>query len=250
VELDERVTLPGAEGIDLDLVLAGIGSRGAALAVDLGVQFVAAILVFAASAPFGRLGPAVLSVGAFALWFGYPILTEAFNDGQTLGKQAFGIAVVREDGTPVGFVAAAIRAVVRLIDLLPGVFTVGLVSMVVTRRCQRLGDLAAGTLVVRRSRRPQLAVGGPVGLDPAAGGWAVPPEIATWDTTGVTLDELAAIRAFLDRRHQLALEHRATIAATLAGQVAPKVVGVPVDGGPELFLERVAYARSFRGPGA
>lgn len=245
------MTLAGAEGIDLDLVLAGIGSRGAALMLDSVVQFVALIVLGFVSAQFENAGVALLAIGIFGIVFGYSILMEAFAGGRTIGKMAVGIAVVRADGTPVTFLAATIRNVVRVIDLLPGVYTVGLISLLVTKRCQRLGDLAAGTIVVRPVRRTaqvgydagfgmQRGVGAPSGVPQA------PPEIATWDTSALSLDEVAAVRAFLSRRHQVAFAHRAQIAQTLAQQLLPKVAGIPLDGGPELFLERIAYARAFR----
>jgi uncharacterized RDD family membrane protein YckC len=247
VELDERVTLPGAEGIDLDLVLAGIASRAAALVLDLVVQaLLIGALAIGVTGLSENVAVSILAVGSFGVWFGYPILLEAFAEGQTVGKRALGIAVVRTDGTPAGFLAAAVRGVVKVIDLLPGVGTVGLVSMVATKRCQRLGDLAAGTLVVRRAARPQAVAGGPVGFDAVASGYAPPPGTETWDTTGLSLEELAAIRAFLDRRAQLDPGQRALIAQTLAEHVLPKVAGVPLDGGPEVFLERLAWARGRR----
>lgn len=275
MEIDDRLTLPGAEGIDLDLVLAGIGSRGAALFVDLVVQgliFFAVVLVAVAA---GDPGVAIEAIGAFFVVFGYPILLEAFNGGRTLGKQAVGIAVVSADGSPASFLSVTIRNVVRIvIDLLPGVYTVGLIAMFVTERTQRVGDLAGRTIVVRRGRSQVTAspydagLTAPAGLDaaggpsygpPPPGSWGgppawgasspprtIPPEIAHWDTSALTLDEVAAVRAFLFRRHQIAMQHRNTIAITLAEQLRPKVAGIPLDGGPELLLERIAYARMFR----
>lgn len=247
VELDDTVTLAGAEGIDLDLVLAGIGSRSAALLIDLVVQTLPLIVVAFVARQFANAGVALVAITAFLVLFGYPTLMEAFAGGRTLGKMALGIAVVAADGTPVTFVAATIRNVVRVIDLLPGVYTVGLVAVLATRRSQRLGDLAAGTLVVRRARA-QSGVGGPV---PYAAGWdGAPPqpsaEIASWDTSALSLDEVAAVRAFLGRRQSLDAAHRSQIADTLARQILPKVAGIPLDGGPELLLERIAYARAFR----
>ena len=251
MDLEDKVTLAGAEGIDLDLVLAGIGSRGAAVMLDSVVQVVALIVIGFVSVQFGDAGAALFAIGVFGIVFGYPILMEAFAGGRTIGKMAVGIAVARTDGTPVTFLAATIRNVVRVIDLLPGVYTVGLISLLVTKRCQRLGDLAAGTIVVRPVRRTA-PVGYDAGFGTGLGGGSArvlpeaPPEIATWDTSTLSLDEVAAVRAFLGRRHELAIGHRAQIAQTLAQQLLPKVAGIPLDGGPELFLERIAYARAFR----
>jgi hypothetical protein len=74
----------------------------------------------------------------------------------------------------------------------------------------------------------------------------LPPEIAHWELSAVSLDELAAVRSFLERRYELAPEARGQIGYALAEQLRPKVAGIPLDGYPELFLERVVYARSFR----
>ncbi len=247
MDLDDKLTLAGAEGIDQHLVLAGIGSRGVALMLDLVVQALSFFVLGLVAGNFGDVGLAFFAVGLFLIVFGYPILLETFNGGQTVGKQAVGIAVTRPDGTPITFLAAVIRNLVRVVDAMPGVYTVGLIALFATKRCQRLGDLAAGTIVIRRNRQQVPAGGEALGYD---AGWvelpAAPPEIATWDTSAITLDELAAIRTFLSRRHQLDAHHRHEIAKALADQCLPKVAGIPLDGNPELLLERIAYARQFR----
>jgi uncharacterized RDD family membrane protein YckC len=271
VDLDDRLVLPGAEGIDLDVVLSGIASRGAAVIIDLVLETLAILLFSFVAGIFGDPGIAVYAIAIFMITLGYPTLMEAFNGGRTVGKLALGIAVVSTDGTPASFLAVAIRNIIRPIDALPAVYTVGLVSALVTKKVQRLGDLAGGTIVVRRTPSHvatgsyQDGMGAPGQPWPATGpgGWGAPGawgpngwmpaplpeapvEIAAWDTSAVTVDELAAVRAFLVRRHELPPQHRYTIAVTLAGQVGPKVAGIPFDGGPELLLERIAYARSFR----
>lgn len=233
--------MPSAEGIDLDLVLAGLGSRGVALMVDLLLQALLVALLTIAAGSAGDGGVAFAAIALFLVLLGYPVLFEAFNGGRTLGKMMMGIAVVTGDGTPIGFLAAVIRNVLRFVDSLPGTYTVGMVSILATSRNQRVGDLAAGTLVVRRPRRHASA--------PAVG-WTVPaappPELAQWDLSAVTAEEVAAIREFLGRRQQLQPVARAQIGDALARQVAPRVAGVPLDGGPELLLERIAWAKSFR----
>src|SRR5699024_2826963 len=100
---------------------------------------------------FGDVGAAGFALLAFMIRVGYPILFEAFASGRTPGKAAMGIAVVTVDATPIGFVEALIRGVVRPIDMLPGLYLVGIVSVLATPRAQRLGDLAASTIVVHRA---------------------------------------------------------------------------------------------------
>lgn len=240
--------MPGAEGIDLHLSLAGIGSRSAALLVDVIIQFLALAAFTLLASSFGAAGAAVAAIGAFAIVIGYHLLFEAFNDGRTPGKALLRIAAVSADGTPLTFWQSVVRNVVRFIDLLPGTYLVGMVAVLATTKSQRLGDLAAGTVVVHRSSGQvaipaaawDLPAVAPAGSVP---GGAVP---ATWDLSAVSTEEVAAAREFLTRRSALDPAHRASIAQALGSQLAAKVVGVPLDGGPEAFLERVVAAKVSR----
>lgn len=251
MELDDRITLAGPEGIDLEVVLAGLGSRVAAALIDVAAQVLAILALSFLGGLFGDAGVVLVAVGGFVVMLGYPVLAETFAGGQTLGKRALGLAVVRADGAPVTFVASAIRNVLRVIDILPGTYLVGAVAIFFSGRNQRVGDIAAGTLVVQR---PRAGANAPVSARGVA--WPVPtvpgstmapvlsPEVAGWDVSAVTAEEVAAVRTFLLRRASLDPGHRANLAQTLAFQLLPKVAGVPLDGGPEIFLERVAAART------
>jgi len=241
VELEDRLTVPSAEGIDLELVLAGVGSRSLALLVDLIIEFALIFLFAAVASTFGDGGVAVAAVGTFMVLLGYHIVFEAFNDGRTLGKMWLGIAAVSIDGTPLTFFQSVVRNVVRFIDLLPGTYLVGLIAVLTTAKNQRVGDLAADTLVVRRPRHRATVPMVTLGASPVPVG-----NTANWDTGAVTADEVAAIVSFLGRRATLDPGARHQIAATLAHQIQPKVAGVPLDGGPEAFLERIAYAKHGR----
>ncbi|MCU1499089.1 MAG: hypothetical protein JWM47_3042 [Acidimicrobiales bacterium] len=244
MELDDRLTLASAEGIDLDLMLAGIGSRGGALLLDLLLQGLVLFVVALVAGAFDGLGLALASIATFLVLLGYPILMETFGSGQTLGKRALGIAVVASDGTPVRFLGAVIRNVVRVVDALPGVYFVGCLAVLLTQRNQRLGDLAAGTLVVHAPGRQAAAGSSASPFGPAPVG--LPPEAAGWDVSTVTAEEVAAVRSFLARRASLDPAPRFDLAQRLAFQLLPKVAGVPLDGGPERFLERVVAAKTSR----
>jgi hypothetical protein len=131
----------------------------------------------------------------------------------------------------------------RLIDILPTLYLVGIVSILATARNQRLGDLAAGTLVVRerlaagaRRWRPE-----EVGTPGRGPGWAV------WDVSGVTRDEAIAVRRFLERRGELTPEARARLGDELATALRPRVPGVPEAMAGEAFLEQLAAAKQARG---
>lgn len=274
MELDDRLVLAGAEGIDLDLTLAGVASRGAAVLIDLLVQGASVMVLGLVAGNFGDAGLALFFAGSFLILFGYPIVAEAFANGRTLGKAAMRIAVVDQSGAPASFIAVVIRNVVRLVDIFPGVYVVGAVSVLATSRHQRLGDLAARTVVVRRGA-VHAPVGGPMAYDAgfaspgtgpvpvgAAGfapggfgagtpplpgadsGWAVAANAAGWDLSQVTAEEVAALRSFLGRRQELAPPYRAQLAQTLSFQILPKVAGVPLEGGPEAFIERIVAAKT------
>lgn len=235
---DDRLSVAAAEGLDLDLHLAGIGSRSAALSLDLVLQSILMALVALVGSLFAELGVAFAAIAGFLVIFGYPILAEGFAGGRTFGKAIMGIRVVALDGSPATFLDVVVRNLVRLIDALPGTYLVGLLAVLASSKAQRLGDMAAGTLVVHE-RRQKAAM-----ASPALTAADLPPEAAGWDVSAVTPEEVAATRAFLGRRHELQPSNRADLAQGLAFQLLPKVAGVPLEGGPEVFLERVVAARS------
>lgn len=245
MELEDRIVIATPEGVDLELTLAGAGSRFAAALVDLliqtaGVLVLYLILYFAV----GGFARALYFVAAFLVLFGYHIAFEVFASGRTPGKRWLGIRVVRLGGHPVTFLPSATRNLLRLVDLIPGMYLVGLISVLVTSRNQRLGDLAAGTLVIRdrAGDHPRL----PHQVYDFTAGQAPEPEVAAWDVSAVTAEELAAVRRFLERRHELEPHARHHLGGQLAGRLRPKTAGVP-DGLPgERFLELLARAKASR----
>jgi uncharacterized RDD family membrane protein YckC len=239
VEIDDRITIATPEGVDLELTLAGVGSRFVSALVDLLLQIVLLVGVTGTGAAVGAFGngfgSAVVLIASFLVFAAYDVLFEVFAGGRTPGKRLNGLRVVRADGSPVTFFTSAIRNVLRLVDILPGLYLVGIVTILATRRNQRLGDVAAGTLVVReRTEQPSLReLHAP---QPA-------PSTSAWDATGVTADELAAVRSFLARRYELTYQARYRLAADLAGALRPKVVGAPENLGSEAFLEKLVVAK-------
>ncbi|MDQ1461287.1 MAG: hypothetical protein QOI08_2771, partial [Actinomycetota bacterium] len=156
--LDDRVTIATPEGVTLELVLAGVGSRFVARLLDTVIQLgiilaLAAGVAFSSAPGFVR---AIASVVIFLVIFGYDVPFEVMNGGRTVGKNAAGIRVVGVLGEPVSLLTSAIRNILRIVDFLPVLYAAGVVCMVATGRDQRLGDLAAGTIVVR-DRFPGLA---------------------------------------------------------------------------------------------
>ena len=245
---EDRLTIATPEGVDVDLTLAGIGSRFIAALIDTAIKLVAwlgfAVFLFGGTSllgggDFSSLGAAAFYVVSFFIWFGYDVAFETLSSGRSPGKRMTGLRVVRMGGRPVGFVASSIRNMVRIVDFLPSFYLVGMITAIATRLNQRLGDLAAGTVVVREKRVtvvPDQAPG------PAT---ETVPEAESWDVGGVTADDLATVRRFLERRDELAPHAREHLARELAERLQGKVVGAP-SMPPETFLEHVSAAKARR----
>jgi uncharacterized RDD family membrane protein YckC len=234
-EYEDRRTIATPEGVELALPLAGVGSRFMALALDSVLQ---ALIVGAAAvlgyALLGGLGAAIVtSAGVLFAYLVYDVAFEVRGGGRTPGKRAVGLRVVRDGGGPVGLRASLIRNVIRLFEAAL-LYAPAVVLVIATRGNQRLGDLAAGTLVVREPK-PERAP------SPLRG---VPAEAyASWDTTGVGDAELTAVRKFLQRREELRPAARRTLAAQLAARIRPQVAGVRPGLDDESFLERLTAAK-------
>jgi len=241
VEYEDRLTIATPEGLDLELTLAGVGSRFTAAIVDFAIQLTllgALGVVFFVAGFGGDAGVGAFALLSFVLFAGYDVLFEVLASGRTPGKRWNGLRVVRSDGSAVGFLTSSVRNSLRLVDILPGWYLIGIVSILATRRNQRLGDLAADTIVVRDRRLSPRAAPEPP---------AVSAETSAWDASAVTRDELLAVRRFLDRRADLGDEARRRLAADLAGALRAKVAGAPTELGDEAFLERLAAMKAARG---
>jgi len=154
---DIRCEIETPENVLLSFQLAGPGSRFAAFLIDLtirwGVAF--AIIVFSMMIIplFGEGMPiGAMLVSVFLLEWGYPAFFEGLWRGQTPGKRAMGIRVVKDVGYPISFYDAVLRNLLRAADMMPGMFGVGLFCMASTKKFQRIGDLVAGTMVICESR--------------------------------------------------------------------------------------------------
>ena len=235
MQLDDQLTIRTPEGVELNLTLAGLASRVLASLLDGLIQSVAgAIIVVALVMTFDggleALGGGLLALAIFLIFFGYPILFEVLDGGRSIGKRATGIRVVRLDGGPIGFGASAIRNIMRLIDILPGGYAVGAIAILATPHNQRLGDIAAGTVVIRERTAP-------VASAPQSA--SIPSSWVRLDVTAVTPDEIALIRRYFERREALPEARRLELAWDIARRISGKVAmpGELVD--PEGFLARV-----------
>jgi uncharacterized RDD family membrane protein YckC len=248
VHYEDRITIPTPEGVALELTLAGLGSRAVAGGLDLVLKALAVgVLLVVLLGLLGAQGALVVvpAIGLTLLLF--DVAFETLRGGRTPGKSISGLRVVRSSGRPVDLTASMIRNVLRLVDGMALSYVPTIVSIAVTERNQRLGDLAADTIVIRDRRgidreQASFAGGGPLAsaepVHAAAG--------ASWDVSAVPAEDLATVRSFLERRNGLAGEARARLAAQLDRALRPSVGGADVSD-PERFLEILYDAKRARG---
>lgn len=255
MELDDTITVATPEGLELALVLAGLGSRFIAGAIDLVIQgILALILLIGTGVTAGVQGGAavVLVIGEFVIWLFYFVLFEMLGGGRSPGKRLTHLRVLRDTGDPIDLRSSLIRNLMRLIDGPTLLYLPSLVSVAVTRRNQRPGDLAAGTIVAReltgsataadaRSPAPVPAARPAAAQTPAGRGGA-----ERWDASAVSPEETAAVRSFLERRDGLDADARRELAARLADGLRPKVTGARADVGAEYFLEELVRIKRSR----
>ena len=149
--LDTSYTVNTPEGITLSLSPAGPTPRFLAWGIDLLVRLMINIGIFIALSFFGRTGGGIALILSFALEWFYPVYFELRKEGQTPGKKSLGLYVAQEDATPISASSSIIRNLLRLIDFLPFFYAFGLISMLLNRRFQRLGDLVAKTVVLHKN---------------------------------------------------------------------------------------------------
>ncbi len=238
-----HTTVVTPEGVVLEFRAAGIGSRTLAIVIDLIVQFIAAVVLLfvvgAASFLIGSTASVVaILVGLFLVFYGYPIGMEAAGGGRTLGKRALGLRVLTIEGGPVGVRHATIRALLGLFDYwlpAPG----GLVALafaLTTTNSQRLGDLAAGTIVVREARAASESV--LFAPAPGAEGFGL-----NLDASRLQPAHYALAREFLVRAPDLLPDARAQLSLQLADSLAEATGTVrPPELHPEWFVQSLLFA--------
>ena len=155
LDTTRRVATP--EGIELTLRLAGPVPRALAWSIDFVLRAAVVLVVMMVASRFGRAGMGVVLIAAFFVEWLLPAWFEAAWSGQTPGKRLFRLAVLNDDGTPVRWPAAFTRNLLRAADFLPFLYGVGLVTMLMSRDFKRLGDLAAGTVVVYQAEKASAA---------------------------------------------------------------------------------------------
>jgi uncharacterized RDD family membrane protein YckC len=250
----DRYTLETPENVEVEFELAGLGSRFCAMLIDglLIWLLVFALIMLAILLQIGiltamlPLGPGaggwagwplavVWAIVAALLFGGYFVFFEAVMRGQTPGKKAMKIRVIRDDGTPVTLNEVLVRNILRLVDFLPVLYGLGGLVMFLNPLYKRLGDLAAGTIVVKegqldyRARADKKQPLGPVAVGVANA------ELAP--------EERRVLTGFLQRRVELLPKARYELAERLARPLYEKYGGHYGDA--EGYIERLVEGRHY-----
>lgn len=227
----DSLTLSTPERVSLSLPVAGVGSRTGAYLIDTAAMFLFWLVVYFVLSlgmqvidelrALSGITQMVLLIGVFATQWIYWTATETFWNGQSLGKRLVGIRVVREDGSPVGFFESAVRNLLRVIDFLPAAYCLGVITTLFSRQHRRLGDIAAGTLLIREEK---IDLDRYVATSPVAAQAVAGPALSAADT------EL--ILSFLERAKSLEAEARQRLARGLVTRFGASL--------PEDERERIA----------
>ncbi|HUO86410.1 MAG TPA: RDD family protein [Thermoanaerobaculia bacterium] len=224
--LDTYRAIETPEGVELRLRLAGAPARGLAWSIDVTLRLLVYGVVSVPLAMLGRVGQGLFFLVLFLGEWLYPVLFEVWAAGATPGKKLVGLVVVHDDGTPVGWSGSLLRNLVRFADFLPLAYGFGIVAMLFHPQFKRLGDLAAGTVVVH-GEAPERAmravdappVPPPVPLDPdeQRAVVAFAERMPLWGPARAA--ELATLAApLVDARGQVAVGRLAGIANWLVGR--------------------------------
>src|ERR1700733_6282945 len=263
----DQFNIETPEQVDLRFPIAGIGSRFLALLTDSFIQgfalivmaFVFALIFSSAKRLPGGTAPADtaakwLFAGIFLFYFllywGYFSLFEAFWNGQTPGKRLLKIRVIKDSGRQITLFEALARNLIRIIDMLPSFYLIGVITMLCNREQKRLGDLVAGTIVVHERSDEQPLMSHNSRTFTSA---LYPQPLETAQPVGVLLPadgvarldagDLNVIDTFFSRALDLDLDKRAEIAGRIAERMSAKMqVPLPGDIAPERVLEAIAHA--------
>lgn len=224
----DKLTIDTPEQTALDFAVAGIGSRFLALALDTLIQMLVGLVVGIGGGilsgvvgdafPRASLwGFAILILFYFLLYFGYFAFFEIIWNGQTPGKRKIGIRVIKDSGRPLTPAESIGRNLMRIVDWMPIFYAVGIVSAIFTKENKRLGDLVAGSLVVRESSFNELKPAWQAAQAPS--GPTLPPLGAAL----LSPEECNLIESFLNRRADLVFDVRYRTADDILRRLRPKL---------------------------
>ena len=199
--LENRAAIETPEGVELLLTPAGPGARILAYLIDGLIRLVIFLVLSLAFSFFGLFGKGMYFLCFFLLEWFYPVFFEVFRQGATPGKKALRLRVLYDNGTPVTFSGSMVRNLLRAVDFLPLLYSLGIVSMLMRRDFKRIGDLAAGTWVVYDFEKPAPPV------IQAQGSEVLPYPL--------DLDEQRALIGFAERSATLSRQRQAELANLL-----------------------------------
>ena len=238
----DQLSIDTPELVAIEMPLAGIGSRFIAILIDniiwFAAMFVISIALFMmlpAISAFNKItaqwAVAIYLFLVFLFNWGYFTLFEAFWDGRTPGKRIAKIRVIQRSGRAIGLFESMARNFIRYIDQLPGFYAVGVISVFVTRQHQRLGDLVAGTLVVR-DRQGEAPLWGATGARTfTAAVFAsqtntpqqpIGPAFSASGIAKLSASDLEVMEGFFSRRLGLMIETRAALAQRISSAIQTK----------------------------
>lgn len=274
--IGNQLSIDTPELVSIEMPLAGVGSRFIAIFIDyliwtvgITVLIIIGVVVLPELTIVDRISAdwalAIVFIGIFLLHWGYFTLFEAFGNGRTPGKRLAKIRVIHRSGRAVNFLESLARNLVRAVDYLPSLYAVGLISIFVTRQNQRLGDLVAGTLVVR-DRQVDTPHWGELGSRTITAGAFEAPAFASAagqpashldqlrtaphlrvalpanNVAKLSAADLSVLEGFFARRLDMDLGTRAALAERIAAAVKAKSGLVQPEGATvETFLEAVAH---------
>jgi uncharacterized RDD family membrane protein YckC len=249
----DKLTIDTPEQTALDFAIAGIGSRFLALAVDTLIQILAGLVVgiggsvligvIAAAVPGAAVwGFAILVLFFFLLYFGYFAFFEIIWNGQTPGKRQAGIRVIKDSGRPLTPAESIARNLMRIVDWLPTLYAVGIACAILNKENKRLGDLVAGSIVIREAALSELRNSWQVPESPAG------PVPSSLGAANLTPEDYALIDSFLNRRSELDFNVRIQMGEQIFQRLKSKLT-LPLDNAmsAEKILETLAFERRSSG---
>jgi uncharacterized RDD family membrane protein YckC len=248
---DSDLVVATPERVSFDYQVAGLGTRAIAQVLDLlivsGILAAVYFVAVAVSLVQSVTGQLIAILGSFVVIFGYFWVSEALWSGQTVGKKAFRLRAVGDRGEPLTFAQAGIRNIVRIVDFLPYGYGVGLIALFVNGKGKRLGDLAAGTIVVKDSdhvwlwqlpgARAPLAPPGSTPPPPTAFAPASPAELTL---RRLNPDLRRFVTSYARRRPALSLEVRIQLASQMQPSLRTALPDVFAQSGPLAALDYLA----------
>jgi uncharacterized RDD family membrane protein YckC len=248
---DSDLVVATPERVSFDYQVAGLGTRAIAQVLDLlivsGILLALYFVAVAVSLAQVVTGQLIAILGSFVVIFGYFWVSEALWSGQTVGKKAFRLRAVGDRGEPLTFGQAGIRNIVRIVDFLPYGYGVGLIALFVNGKGKRLGDLAAGTIVVKDSDHVWLwqLPGARASVVPPGSAPPPPPAFAAASPAELALRRLDPelrrfVTSYARRRPQLSLEVRVQLATQVQQRLRGALPEVFAQSGPLAALDYLA----------